>query len=102
MGRLPARNRQIGENSLRFDDSLVQSQTSIQTRHSPKVWRGIAGTPLPYGKGFRAIDLQTAFRRSHALRASSRTHITAANTSASNQTSGPSGAVPNSQLPAGV
>lgn len=41
-------------------------------------------------------------RRRQALRASSSSHISAAQASASSQTSTPTGAVPNSQLPAAV
>ena len=59
------------------------------------------GTPCQV----KPVLLPTALanvRRSHALRASPNTHISAAPANASSQTSGPTGAVPNSQLPAAV
>ena len=67
--------------------------------------RRSAGLPAGGASGTgrnQQLTVPANTRRSQALRASSSTHISAAHASDSSQTSAPMGAVPNSQLPAGV
>ena len=70
----------------------------LQQRHCDEMQGYLFSMPVP-AEAFETLLRES---RSHALRASSNNPISTASAMANSQTSTPIGAVPNSQLPAGV